>query len=252
MIKPDQMEKASGFSLNIGPFLLDFTYPEGVLGEQEAFILHHYANFLVAQPQAGQQTLAHSIRLYPDNPPPGGLNARNVATLDNELRRWAARLARQSGGFMCHAAGVINKGVGWILPGPSGAGKTTLALKLTPYCQMVLSDEVCVVLPAEKGWKVWGTPFYGTGLQGITGPGSPLQAIFFPHHSHDLGAAVVPKSEALTLMLRTVVSPDKSNDGAILDDAISLLASCRTFKTWFQDGSTSEEVYHAIIAALSS
>jgi hypothetical protein len=252
MIQPDQLKKESGFSLTIGPFLIHFTYGVGELGKQEEYILNHYANFLVAQPQAEQRTLAHSIKLYPDNPPSGALNARNVATLDNELRRWAARQARQSGGFMCHAAGVINQGVGWILAGPSGAGKTTLALKLAPHCQMVLSDEVCIVLPAEKGWKVWGTPFYGTGLQGITGPGSPLQAIFFPHHSHDLGAAVVPKSEALTLMLRTVVSPDKSNDVAVLDNAISLLASCRTYKTWFGDGSTSEEVYHAIIAALSS
>ncbi len=252
MIQPKQMEKESGFSLTIGPFLLHFTYGEGVLGEQEANIKGHYTNFLITLPTAEQRKLAHSIRLYPDNPPPGGLNARNVATLDTELRRWAARQARQSGGFMCHAAGVINRGVGWILAGPSGAGKTTLALKLAPYCEMVLSDEVCIVLPAEKGWKVWGTPFYGTGLQGITGPGSPLAAIFFPHHSPDLGAAAVSKSEALSLMLRTVVSPDKSNDDAVLDDAISLLASCRTFTTWFRDGSTSEEVYHAITAALSS
>ena len=252
MIKPDQLGEETGFSLDIGPFVLHFTYPEGALGEEEEFILDHYANFVGAQPQTVQSVLAHSIRLYPDNPPPGGLNARNLATLDNELRRWAARHARQSGGFMCHAAGVINQGVAWLLPGPSGAGKTTLALKLAPYCEMVLSDEVCIVLPTEKGWKVWGTPFYGTGQQGITGPGSPMQAIFFPHHSHELGAAIAPKKEALALMLRTVVSPDKSNDGAILDDAISLLASCRTYTTWFKDVSTSEEVYHAIIAVLSS
>jgi hypothetical protein len=252
MINPVTEGKESGFYLTIGPFIVHFAYAKDSLGKELKHILNHYADFLVASDAVGSDKSVHPVTLYPDNPPPGGLNARNVATLDNELRRWAARQARQCGGLMCHSAGVIHRGKSWMLAGRSGAGKTTLALKLATHCQMVLSDEVCIVLPEESGWKVWGTPFYGTGQQGVTGPGSPLQAIFFPHHARELGAVVVPKQEAVSLMLQTVVSPDKSHDQSVLDDTVSLIESCRTYKTWFSDDSTSEEVYHAIVAALSS
>jgi hypothetical protein len=250
MIKPYAQGKESGFSLTIGPFLLNFTYESGILGREEANILDHYADFLIGEPQTGQN--AHSFRLYPGTPPADGLDARNMMVLDNELRHWAARQARQCHGFMCHSAGLVHHDKGWLLSGRSGAGKTTLALKLATHCQMVLTDEACIVLPVENGWKVWGTPFYGTGEQGVTGPGSPLQAIFFPHKAQTLGAKAINKEEALARMLQAVIVPDRNNDGTVLVDAISLIESCKTYQTWFAPHSTPEEVYHAIITALSS
>jgi hypothetical protein len=252
MTHPHTGAARPGFYLTIGPFLLHLTFAEDVPAEQYGFMLSHYANFIVPPEQINPNTVIYEASLYPEAPPAGALLARTVMVLDAELRTWAARQARHHGGFMCHAAGVIHQGKSWLLPGRSGAGKSTLALKLTPYCEMVLSDEVCIALPVEGGWKLWGTPFYGTGQQGITGPGSPLQALLFPHRARELGITAATQNEALSLLLTAVVVPDKTTDGAVLDDAMAFINSCRLFKAWFAYRSTPQEVYHAVIAALSS
>jgi hypothetical protein len=252
MINPKTVAQGSEMYLTIGPFLIHHTWEKGSLGDDFLHVVQHYASFLTPPDRVDRDREIHEIPLYPSHAPAGALNALNVMTLDNELRRWAASEARNHGGFMCHSAGVINKGKSWLLPGRSGAGKSTLALKLAPKCEVVLSDEVCIVLPIAGTWKLWGTPFYGTGEQGVTGPGSSLQAIIFPHRDRSIHIESLDASSALTLMLRAIVNPRLQDDVRILDDIITMLDSCRLYKAGFGFRSTTEEVYDAIIAALSS
>jgi hypothetical protein len=252
MIDPKAVLEGSELYLTIGPFLIHHTWEKGALSDDFAYVIQHYADFLTPPTLVDHKREIHEIPLYPQLAPSGAMNAPNLMTLENQLRPWAARQARRCGGFMCHAAGVINKGKGWLLPGRSGAGKSTLALKLAPKCDLVLSDEVCITLPSDKGWKLWGTPFYGTGEQGVTGPGSQLEAMFFPNKAQEPGVTLIKQEEALTCLLRTTIVPDKINDGEVLADAISLVDSCKTYKTWLNLNSTSEEIYNAVITALSS
>jgi len=252
MIQPSIGVEDSGMYLTIGPFLLHHTWKKDSLGSEFEYILKHYAGFITPADNIDPTYVIHEIPLYPRNAPPGAMNAANWMTIENELRHWAARQARQNGGFMCHAAGLIHRGRGWLLPGRSGAGKSTLALKLAPKCDLVLSDEVCIALPVAGTWKLWGTPFYGTGEQGVTGSGCVLEAILFPHRDRAISIAPIDKNEALAIMLRAIVSPDKLGDKNVLDDAIALVESHNTFRANFAYRSTTEEVYDAVIAALSS
>ena len=79
-----------------------------------------------------------------------------VTTLRTAL---CARLPME-GGVVLHAAGLEHRGRGFVFFGPSGIGKTTLALR-SPW--PMLSDELVAVLPRREGepYRVAGTAFPG-------------------------------------------------------------------------------------------
>jgi hypothetical protein len=80
---------------------------------------------------------------------------------------------------LIHGCGLRHAEVGFVFPGPSGAGKTTLARK-APDADDVLSDELCVVRRGEDGWRVYGTPFWGDFARGgISMRGWPLRTLAF-------------------------------------------------------------------------
>ncbi len=108
-----------------------------------------------------------------------GRCAMNPFAVDCLLRVVWATLLPHLGGVMIHGCGFRRDEFGFIFPGPSGAGKTTLARKaLDP--DDVLSDEICVVRKMEEGWRVFGTPFWGDFARGGTSMRSwPLRALAF-------------------------------------------------------------------------
>lgn len=65
------------------------------------------------------------------------------------------------GGLLIHAAGVIIDGRAWLLPGPSGTGKSTAAR--APDIERVLSDERVIARRGPGGWRAWGTPWWSAG-----------------------------------------------------------------------------------------
>lgn len=74
------------------------------------------------------------------------------ATLDlmDQLVRSLILGLQQRGLFAVHAAAVAHRGRAVILAGPSGAGKTTLALGLAARGLELLSDELAVLDPATR------------------------------------------------------------------------------------------------------
>ena len=95
----------------------------------------------------------------------------NPFSLDCVLRViWSTLLPRQ-GGFLIHGCALRHAEVGFVFPGQSGAGKTTLARK-APDPDDVLTDELSVARRTEDGWRVYGTPFWGDFARG----GSPCAA----------------------------------------------------------------------------
>jgi len=90
----------------------------------------------------------------------------NPFAFDSLLRvLWSIFLPR-AGAALFHACGLRHGEVGVLAPGPSGAGKTTLARKM-PDPDHVLSDEVVAVHPdPDGGWRVSGSPFWGEFARG--------------------------------------------------------------------------------------
>jgi len=107
------------------------------------------------------------VRLYSAQTPP------SAASVDVFVRRILPRLLAARGAITIHAAAVATEGVGLLLLGASGAGKstTTAALATTPGWD-VFSDDmsilwdgaVPVVAPAATGVCVWQASQAGLGI----------------------------------------------------------------------------------------
>ncbi len=82
-------------------------------------------------------------------------SAPSAVVLDPLLRALVAIDVAEAGGCLFHAASVVSGGAGYLLPGCSGAGKTTFA----SLARDRLSDDVTVVVPAGSGYRVHGTPW---------------------------------------------------------------------------------------------
>ena len=67
-------------------------------------------------------------------------------------------LLRQRGRFPLHAAALAMEGRGLLLAGPSGAGKTTLALALRRAGFQFLGDDTCLMVPGPDGVRVHSLP----------------------------------------------------------------------------------------------
>ena len=103
----------------------------------------------------------------------------NPYSVDCILRVLWATLLPRVGGMLVHGCGLRHAEVAVVFPGPSGAGKTTLARK-APDPDYVLSDELCAVRRGDDGWRVHGTPFWGDFARGgISMRSWPLRTLAF-------------------------------------------------------------------------
>jgi hypothetical protein len=106
----------------------------------------------------------------------------DVLYLDAALRIALTLLLAERGGLLLHACGFVRGPRAFVLFGPSGAGKTTVARMVPPAD--VLSDEVVAVVPAGAGLTAHGTPFYGD--LGVSNPRSaPVAALARLRHGPD-------------------------------------------------------------------
>lgn len=98
------------------------------------------------------------------------------------------------GGCLFHAAAVVVGGGAHLVPGRSGAGKSTFAsLASAPLC-----DELCAVLPGPEGPVVHGTPWW-TGRPAS----APLAGIHVLSWGGE-GLWPLPRSQALRHLLANV------------------------------------------------
>lgn len=80
-------------------------------------------------------------------------------------------------GFLAHAAGLMKNEKGYIFPGKSGVGKTTIA-RLSPDATLLSDDIPLVKMGAAP--LIFGTPFWGDLAVGGEKTSAPLAGIYFP------------------------------------------------------------------------
>jgi len=108
------------------------------------------------------------LRLERREPPAGTLWIDRTASgpdlgdlWENVLRIVAAYGALAAGGLLLHSAAAVVGRVGFLLPGASGDGKSTVAALCRREGALVLSDDCNAVLPGGHGFDVAGLPFGG-------------------------------------------------------------------------------------------
>ena len=103
--------------------------------------------------------------------------ALNPIALNSFLRFVYSLVLLKEAGFLVHASGLIKNQKGYIFPGKSGVGKTTLA-RLSPGATL-LSDDIPLVKMVDTP-LIFGTPFWGDLAVGGEKTSAPLAGIYFP------------------------------------------------------------------------
>lgn len=131
--------------------------------------------------------------------------------------------------LMFHACSVVTPAGGFLFPGRSGAGKTTIAKLAKEFSHLtVLADEISLVRKVDGTYRIFGTPFLGAELWDITrftNTSVELRAILFPFKDKQISIRDLAPSRALVLLLPTVLSffEDRMVIEMFMDLCINLL-----------------------------
>jgi hypothetical protein len=155
--------------------------------------------------------------------------------IESFLRICYSFLAVEHRGLLLHSAGVIKNGNGYIFPGISGTGKSTIA-SLATEKEVVLSDEMVVVREAEEGHLVYSTPFYGTNESADLNSNAPLKAAFLPVKDDKVCIKETKPSQALTKLLASVLffGQKPSLNQCLMDISADIIAQIPFYEMHFQ------------------
>ena len=118
-------------------------------------------------------------------------------------------LARE-GGLLVHASAGVYQGQGWLIPGVSGAGKST-AVRGGGF-DLVLSDEMVIVrVDQKRRYRLYSTPFWSEGRTSpLTVADASLDLIAFPLKATYAQLLPCASSEAVSRLLRAVTAYERS------------------------------------------
>jgi hypothetical protein len=130
--------------------------------------------------------------------------------------------------FFIHAGATCFRGQGWLFPGRSGMGKSTIVKRLVSH--VPLSDEMTLVSFEEGKCFIHATPF-SSELPSIPKPASaPLKGIFFLDKDKAFAKREITSGEALHRLLQNVIvwGQDKKSE-RILSITESIVKSCKSY-----------------------
>lgn len=133
----------------------------------------------------------------------GILQCINHTGLSNFIRIIYSLILLEETGFLVHASSLIKNGKGYLFPGKSGAGKTTIT-RLSPDA-ILLTDEVSLVKMVNGKFNIYGTPFWGELAVGGENLSVPIEAVYFPVKDKKNSINSIGASKALEKLLPNVL-----------------------------------------------
>jgi hypothetical protein len=159
-------------------------------------------------------------------------------------------LARRQGALL-HAAGINLNGKGYIFPGKSGAGKSTITRQFAALEDAGLfSDDRIVVRKIEGDFKAYGTPWPGEAGIALN-KSEPLSAIFFINHGSANQIKEITPQEALARLLPVTSIPwyDREVMDEILTFCADLISSVPVYELDFVPSIEVVEVFERFVSA---
>ena len=162
------------------------------------------------------------------------LNESSV--VDNFLRYFTAHYAVARSGAILHSAGIVVDESAIVFSGYSNVGKTTLSRKAYAAGCPILSDDINLILPSDKGYLAHKVPFTGefgkTVEQTCMGRSYPLNMIALLEQGNPLNAELVKPSSAVSRLLTAspFVNSDDSHIPSLFDVFSDLTASVQIIK----------------------
>lgn len=155
-------------------------------------------------------------------------------------------------GLIIHAAGGSISGKGMVFPAVSGTGKSTLSHLLLPYPEnQLFSEERLIMRQVNDSWRLWGTPWHGTGVI-ARNESAPLSALVFLSQAPVTKISELSPSAALRRLLETVSIPWYSQEWTDKGLAVceSLLRDIPAFELAFRPDQTAVQAVADLAASL--
>jgi hypothetical protein len=159
-------------------------------------------------------------------------------------------LARRQGSLL-HAAGIDINGKGYIFPGKSGAGKSTITRQFTALGDTgLLSDDRIVVRKIDGGFKAFGTPWPGEAGIALN-KSVPLSSIFFINHGSTNRIKEITPQEALARLLPVTSIPwyDREVMDKILTFCEDLISSVPIYELDIKPSVEVADVFERFVSA---
>ena len=131
-----------------------------------------------------------------------------IIAVESFLRIAYSFLAVEHEGLLLHSAAVARGDRGYIFPGPSETGKSTIASFATQR-EQVLSDEMVMVRKIEGAYRVYSSPFFGTNASTELNVGAPLRAAMLPIKDTRVYLEKTTPGRALSKFLASVLFFDQ-------------------------------------------
>jgi hypothetical protein len=167
--------------------------------------------------------------------------------VESFLRVCYSFLAVEHGGLLLHSAGVLRGDNGYIFPGQSGTGKSTIA-RLVTQRERVLSDEMVVVRKRDWQYLVYSTPFYGTNESAERNIGADLKAAFLPVKDNEVYLKETRPARALSKLLVSVLffGQEAALNRRLMDISAGVVAQVPFYEMHFRR----DDAFWACIAEL--
>lgn len=161
--------------------------------------------------------------------------ASSPFSFDSFLRVALTMLLLPRGRVMVHACGLNVDGAGILLPGVSGAGKTTLARRVGP------AYAVCDELNIVSRERLWSTPFWGLFVAGRMRVALPLARIIFLNRFRERGVRPVAKAEAAARLMECVLFFSEAHTEEVFARAVEIARAVPAFELSY-DAASSDDV----------
>jgi hypothetical protein len=190
------------------------------LGRKTLFQRSDFAAWVDVEAREGRSVLGRNMEPF---------------AVESFLRICYSFLAVESSGLLLHSAGVIRDGKGYVFPGVSGTGKSTIATLATDR-ETVLSDELVVVRKMRGGYLVYSTPFYGTNESVDLNANVPLKAAFLPVKDSEVYARRAKPSRALAKLLSSVLffGQEAGSNQRLMDISADIVAQIPFYDLHFR------------------
>jgi hypothetical protein len=160
------------------------------------------------------------------------------------------------GGIVVHSAGLDLDGAGFVFPGVSGAGKTTLSLLLADagWRDRLRSDDRMILRVGPDGAiTAWGTPWAGDAEIARNLP-LPLEALCFLKQSDEPGVISLKPAEAAARLFAVASCPwyDERLVTGVLDTVESIVTVVPSVEFRFTKDGRSVELLQSYAARLAA
>lgn len=156
----------------------------------------------------------------------------------------------QKEGAMIHAAGLCFRDKGYIFPGKSGAGKSTISRQLNELDDYeFLSDDRIIVRKMDKTFKAFGTPWSGEAGIAVN-KNVKLSGIFFISQASYNKIEEIKPQKAMESLLPVVSIPwyDKEVLVKILDFCEDLTSNVPAYELYFKPDIEVADVFKKFVS----